>query len=426
MTACEPAAFRRRAVARRRLARHRAAQRRALGDSRPDESERGRNDGAGGPASETRLDAGEKSRPRARAARRRHRPVHGYRRRSGCDRRSSRSIPIPSIRLLEQSGRADLILKIWHHTFSAMGLLECLICRNMATAFAWRGWPTCSMPSRRSRMAATHFGGRDRLQRQGQHGGVLRRHRPRLWLAHRPVHLAASLSLQRTLPGSTAPRSAMTNWRGWWRGSKPPSPTVSQRRGEQFGAFEALFALACLHFQESECDFAVFEAGIGGRYDPVRLVGARFTCVTSVDYEHVELLGNSLELIVSDKSDACASGGTIIYGENCRKLRPHLLEYNRHREIAALFVRDQIGIGGETVSASGQRFDFRFGELDFRALDIEPARRVPVQQRRDCDRAVPALAADASGPQGCRRHRSRRAIGPARHAMARPARGHRA
>ena len=39
---------------------------------------------------------------------------------------------------------------------------------------------------------------------------------------------------------------------------------------------------------------------------------------TSVDYEHVELLGDSLELIVSDKSDACASGGTIIYGENCR------------------------------------------------------------------------------------------------------------
>ena len=29
----------------------------------------------------------------------------------------------PSIRLLEQSGRGDLILKIWHHTLSAMGLL---------------------------------------------------------------------------------------------------------------------------------------------------------------------------------------------------------------------------------------------------------------------------------------------------------------
>jgi glutathione synthase/RimK-type ligase-like ATP-grasp enzyme len=30
----------------------------------------------------------------------------------------------PSIRLLEESGRADLILKIWRHTFTAMGLLR--------------------------------------------------------------------------------------------------------------------------------------------------------------------------------------------------------------------------------------------------------------------------------------------------------------
>jgi len=29
----------------------------------------------------------------------------------------------PSIRLLEESGRSDLILKIWRHTFLAMGLL---------------------------------------------------------------------------------------------------------------------------------------------------------------------------------------------------------------------------------------------------------------------------------------------------------------
>jgi dihydrofolate synthase/folylpolyglutamate synthase len=144
---------------------------------------------------------------------------------------------------------------------------------------------------------------------------------------------------------------------------------VSALRGEQFGAFEAMFALACLYFQESECEFAVFEAGIGGRYDPVRLVGAPVTCVTSVDYEHVELLGNSLPLIVSDKSDACACGGTVIYGENCRSLRPHILEYNRNRGVASLFVRDGIRIGGETVSASGQRFDFGFEDCEFRSLD---------------------------------------------------------
>lgn len=145
---------------------------------------------------------------------------------------------------------------------------------------------------------------------------------------------------------------------------------ISRRTGEKFGAFEALFALACLYFQERDCGFAVFEAGIGGRYDPVRLAGAQLSCVTSVDYEHVELLGNSLQLIASDKSDACASGGTIVYGENCRSLRPHLIEYNRNRAIASRFVRGEIGISGESLSTSGQRFDFQFEAHEFRSLEM--------------------------------------------------------
>lgn len=145
---------------------------------------------------------------------------------------------------------------------------------------------------------------------------------------------------------------------------------IAARRGEQFGAFEALFALACLHFQETACDFAVFEAGIGGRYDVTRLVSALTTCVTSVDYEHVALLGHSLDLIASDKSDACAAGGTIVYGENCRALKSHLIEYNRHRDVTSRFVRDDIAIGGETATATRQQFDFRFGTCGFRALEI--------------------------------------------------------
>jgi dihydrofolate synthase / folylpolyglutamate synthase len=143
---------------------------------------------------------------------------------------------------------------------------------------------------------------------------------------------------------------------------------VSEQSGETFGAFEAMFALACLYFQLTGCDFAVFEAGIGGRYDPVRLVGARFTCVTSVDTEHTELLGDSLELICSDKSDACAAGGTIVYGENCRGLRRHIDEYNRNRDVTNLFVREDIKLGNETPSTTAQHFDFQFGNHDFRSL----------------------------------------------------------
>jgi dihydrofolate synthase / folylpolyglutamate synthase len=145
---------------------------------------------------------------------------------------------------------------------------------------------------------------------------------------------------------------------------------VSRRNRQQFGAFEAQFALACLYFQSAPCDFMVFEAGIGGRYDPVRLVGALATGVTSVDFEHVELLGDSLELIASDKSDACAAGGTVVYGENLRGLQPHLVAYNRNRNVTSVFVRDQIEIGNQQVSTARQWFDFHFNGHDFASLEL--------------------------------------------------------
>ncbi|MFC0240344.1 bifunctional folylpolyglutamate synthase/dihydrofolate synthase [Rhodopseudomonas telluris] len=144
---------------------------------------------------------------------------------------------------------------------------------------------------------------------------------------------------------------------------------VARERGEQFGAFEAQFALACVYFQDSGCDFAVFEAGIGGRYDPVRLLGAPVSCVASVDLEHTALLGASLELIASDKSDACAAGGSIVYGENCQPLRDHLAEYNRSRDVEALYVGDRIGIANATIADATQRFDLRIGDADYRGLE---------------------------------------------------------
>ena len=144
-----------------------------------------------------------------------------------------------------------------------------------------------------------------------------------------------------------------------------------ERAGDAFGAFEAQFALACLYFQDSRCTFNVFEAGIGGRYDPTRMLGASCACVTSVDLEHVDLLGDSLESICSDKSDVCAAGGTIVYGENCRSLRPHIVEYNRNRSIVSYFVRDEIVIANPSNTTATQRFDFRHGDFAIQALETK-------------------------------------------------------
>lgn len=80
---------------------------------------------------------------------------------------------------------------------------------------------------------------------------------------------------------------------------------------DQLGAFQFLFLVALLWFEEAGPDAIVWEAGIGGRYDPVRMTRAAVGAVTSVELEHTEVLGGTEELIAYDKVDAVAPGGSV-------------------------------------------------------------------------------------------------------------------
>ena len=152
---------------------------------------------------------------------------------------------------------------------------------------------------------------------------------------------------------------------------KPRStlPSPRYRSGwQQFGAFEALFALACLHFPGERMRLR----RVRGRHRRTlryRSASSARETVTSVDYEHVKLLGNTLELIASDKSDAGAAGGTIVYGENCRacgRISSNIIAGAVARRCSSRRYpyrqRGRIGLR--------PTFRFQFGYHDFRHVEL--------------------------------------------------------
>ncbi len=81
-----------------------------------------------------------------------------------------------------------------------------------------------------------------------------------------------------------------------------------------FGGFEVMTLIAADLFLRHDLDVLVIEAGIGGRFDSTRLFGGTISILTSVDLEHTEVLGNSLEEIAADKMDIVEPGGVVITG----------------------------------------------------------------------------------------------------------------
>lgn len=75
-----------------------------------------------------------------------------------------------------------------------------------------------------------------------------------------------------------------------------------------FSKFEALTALAAHFFRTARCEWAVFEVGLGGRYDATNAWDARAAVLTRVGLDHVNILGDTLEQIAADKVHIARSG----------------------------------------------------------------------------------------------------------------------
>ena len=59
--------------------------------------------------------------------------------------------------------------------------------------------------------------------------------------------------------------------------------------------FELLTALAFAYFAKEKVDIAVVEVGAGGRLDATNVVTPILSVITSVDYDHMEILGETLD-----------------------------------------------------------------------------------------------------------------------------------
>ena len=123
-----------------------------------------------------------------------------------------------------------------------------------------------------------------------------------------------------------------------------------------FGCFEALFCLAILAFQGADCDLFVLEAGIGGRFDPVRMANSPLAAVTSLDLEHTEILGETLLEIGKEKADICESSGEVYFGKVSPTLLQELADHcESHQFKPSFFGRDFFG---EVLSQSPEGTEF--------------------------------------------------------------------
>ncbi len=83
-------------------------------------------------------------------------------------------------------------------------------------------------------------------------------------------------------------------------GVEKMKPCIEQVPGITW--FELITALSFLHFAQEQIDVAVVEVGLGGRLDATNVLTPLISAITSISYDHTDLLGETLTEIAGEKA----------------------------------------------------------------------------------------------------------------------------
>lgn len=86
--------------------------------------------------------------------------------------------------------------------------------------------------------------------------------------------------------------------------------------------FEVTVALCFAYFAQQDVDYAIIEVGLGGRLDSTNIIKPILSVITNIGFDHVDMLGNTLPLIASEKAGIIKPAVPVVISEHQEETAP--------------------------------------------------------------------------------------------------------
>jgi dihydrofolate synthase/folylpolyglutamate synthase len=130
--------------------------------------------------------------------------------------------------------------------------------------------------------------------------------------------------------------------------------------------FEVLFAMAAVYFRNMRVDIAILETGLGGRLDATNVIDDPKLCIiTRIDYDHTEILGDTIEKIATEKAGIIKKGVPVVIGETTPETRMVFEAIAGENHAPITFAEDNKQIISASTGSKGMEYHTKsFGILN--------------------------------------------------------------
>lgn len=124
--------------------------------------------------------------------------------------------------------------------------------------------------------------------------------------------------------------------------------------------FEVSVAIAFKYFSDENVDVAVIEVGLGGRYDSTNIISnLLYTHITNIGYDHMDILGDTLQKIAFEKAGIIKAKVPVIVSE-------YSVETNEVFENEANQKRSEIVFASENYEIINESSDLEYLNLEIK------------------------------------------------------------
>src|SRR5688572_8966317 len=104
--------------------------------------------------------------------------------------------------------------------------------------------------------------------------------------------------------------------------------------------FEMTVAMAFDFFAREKVDIAIIETGLGGRLDSTNIINPDLSIITNIGWDHMNILGDSLEKIAREKAGIIKPGVPIVIGEELPVTKPIFESIAAEKKSPLVFAND--------------------------------------------------------------------------------------
>ncbi len=106
--------------------------------------------------------------------------------------------------------------------------------------------------------------------------------------------------------------------------------------------FEITVAMAFEYFAMKQVDIAIVEVGLGGRLDSTNIIRPLLSIITNIGWDHMNMLGNSLQAIATEKAGIIKESTPVVIGEKQAETFLVFEEQAKAKQAALFFASDEM------------------------------------------------------------------------------------